>query len=518
MTEAVLRQQEPEMLLRSFGDGELPEQPLVFLHGWGCDSRVWEPLAALLQQKVLLVDLPGLANRYPAAELDLITLLSLLAAQLPHRSHLIGWSLGGMIATAFAAQHPSRVISLVCIGTNLRFQSNPDWPCGMDQAMFLSFKKNFDRNPQLTLQRFRTLQARGDNRERQVIRTLTALADTPAGGSTALDLLGTLDNRAAAEQLPMPCLYLFGEMDQLVPVACAQALRAHPQIQTEVLPGQAHAPHLSDPASLAQRLADFYRDQQHRLNKQHIAVSFGRSAASYDSAAHLQRAVGEHLLHRLAEEPKCILDLGCGTGHFSNILQSRFAASAVLGIDLAEGMVRFARQSRSTCIHWLCGDAEQLPLEDAVVDLVFSNLTIQWCGQLTQLAQQIHRVLKPGGIALLSTLGPATLRELRAAWEQVDGFVHVNRFIPAQQLKEQLQLAGFTQVTFSTEIRKVYYPDIFGLSRELKALGAHNVNAGRPTGMTGRKRLQQFASAYETFREAGQLPATWEVIYCEAHR
>ena len=49
--------------------------------------------------------------------------------------------------------------------------------------------------------------------------------------------------------------------------------------------------------------------------------------------------------------------------------------------------------------------------------------------------------------------------------------------------------------------------------RELKAIGAHNVTAGRPRGLTGRKRLAAMTQAYETLRGEGGLPATYEVIH-----
>jgi malonyl-CoA O-methyltransferase len=57
------------------------------------------------------------------------------------------------------------------------------------------------------------------------------------------------------------------------------------------------------------------------------------------------------------------------------------------------------------------------------------------------------------------------------------------------------------------------YPDARALMRELKAIGAHNVTAGRPRGLTGRKRLAAMTQAYETVRSEDGLPATYEVIH-----
>ncbi len=518
-------QQHPKLAVREFAGNQHSGAPVVLIHGWGCDSRVWEPLASLLaeRQRVLLVDLPGFGDS-PAVDDPTCGghYLSLLADALPEHCHLVGWSLGGMLATAFAAAYANRVASLVCIATNLSFQAEDDWQSGMNRTTFAGFQAGFKHNPAITLKRFRGLQAKGDCRERQVLKTLNHLAAAdrprePTAWQGALTLLGTIDNRKAAQQLSMPCLYLFGEHDQLVPKTAAAEIGRAANIQVEVLPDQAHAPHLSDPGALAHQLQGFYRQQQHRLNKQQVAESFGRSAATYDGAAHLQRAVGNRLLAlaESVEPPAVILDAGCGTGHFSEILDSRFPGAQLLAVDLSEGMVKHARAHRPGSIPWSCGDAEQLPFIDHAVDLYFSNLAVQWCEQPDKLAGEIHRVLAPGGTALVSTLGPSTLQEMRTAWHAVDEYVHVNCFTPMGVLRQSFQQAGFAGIQLTTETRTVFYGDAISLSRELKALGAHNVNTGRPRGMTGRQRLKQFADAYEQFREARGLPATWEVIYCE---
>jgi malonyl-CoA O-methyltransferase len=54
---------------------------------------------------------------------------------------------------------------------------------------------------------------------------------------------------------------------------------------------------------------------------------------------------------------------------------------------------------------------------------------------------------------------------------------------------------------------------VLSLMHDLKVIGAHNVTAGRPRGLTGRARLNQLAAAYEAERSSGRLPATYEVIY-----
>lgn len=252
-----------------------------------------------------------------------------------------------------------------------------------------------------------------------------------------------------------------------------------------------------------------------QVNKQDVARSFSQAAPTYDQVAALQRSVAEHLLAKIPDQAfTSILDLGCGTGVVSAQLAQRFAASTVFGLDIAEGMLEYARsQFSQPALHWCCADAESLPLQDNSVDLVFSSLAVQWCADFQQLCNEVIRVLKPGGFCVLATLGPNTLHELRSAWQQVDGYVHVNRFIDSAAVTGAALKAGFGCEFWQQDI-VMRYSELRQLTAELKALGAHNVNRGRPKGLTGRQRIEKLKAGYETFRCAdGSLPASYDVYY-----
>lgn len=247
------------------------------------------------------------------------------------------------------------------------------------------------------------------------------------------------------------------------------------------------------------------------LDKRLIAESFSRAAATYDQAAALQRSVGNNLLARLPADlaPLNIIDLGCGTGYFSRALASRYWP--VLALDLAEGMLRHARQHGPEQVGWVAADAEALPVRSASQDLIFSSLALQWCPQLERALAEAWRVLRPGGCLAFNTLLDGSLYELREAWRAVDDFVHVNRFMPLAELRSLLGAAGFDKWHCEVEQHVLYYPRLGGLTQELKALGAHNLNPGRPGGLTGAARLRSLTAAYEGFRTTQGLPATWQV-------
>lgn len=249
-------------------------------------------------------------------------------------------------------------------------------------------------------------------------------------------------------------------------------------------------------------------------DKQQVAASFSRAAGSYDSVADLQRSVGQQLLAHLPQAltPEQWLDLGCGTGHFSRALAQRFPAAQGVALDIAQGMLRHARPLGGAA-HFIAGDAENLPLQDGCFDLLFSSLAVQWCGNFAGVLSEARRVLRPGGVFAFSSLCVGTLYELRSSWQQVDGQVHVNRFRKRQDYQRLCDASGLRIRSLEVLPHVLHYPDVRSLTHELKALGAHNLNPGRPTGLTGRQRMQGLLQAYEGFRQSQGLPATYQVLY-----
>ncbi len=265
---------------------------------------------------------------------------------------------------------------------------------------------------------------------------------------------------------------------------------------------------------------------QYQLDKRLIRESFNRAASSYDELALLQQEVGQRLLERLELiklEPKRIIDIGAGTGQLSQELSQRYKKCEVIAYDIAPEMLKKARQRQNITARWfgkqrfLCGDAEHLPLADNSVDMIFSNFAIQWCSDLDQAFREFQRVLKPEGLLLFTTFGPDTLKELRQAWKAVDNDVHVNSFIDMHDIGDALIRAKVSDPVMDTEKLTLTYKEGMGVMRDLKAMGAHNVTAGRNHTLTGKQKLQQMLSAYEQFRNAeGLLPATYEVVYGHA--
>ena len=257
------------------------------------------------------------------------------------------------------------------------------------------------------------------------------------------------------------------------------------------------------------------------IDKRQVRRAFDRAAADYDRVAVLQREVGTRLLERLDYirlQPHTIADIGTGTGHLSKALAQRFKKARVIATDLAPNMVRAARRHAAPLARLLhrqsfvCCDAERLPFAPQAVDMIFSNLTLQWCSDLDKVFAEFRRLLKPGGLALFSTFGPDTLKELRDSWAAADKAVHVGAFIDMHDIGDALLRSGFADPVMDAERFTLTYTDVYGVMNELKALGAHNAATGRPRTLTGKGRLRAMAAAYERYRDNGILPASFEVI------
>lgn len=256
------------------------------------------------------------------------------------------------------------------------------------------------------------------------------------------------------------------------------------------------------------------------LHKGQARAAFERAARTYDQCAVLQREIANRMLERLEVikcEPRQIVDVGCGTGYCTRALQRRYKGARILGVDIAQRMLYAARSKTRwfSRLRFVCADTEQLPLADSTADMIVSNLTLEWCDPDAALAEFV-RVLRPGGVLMFSSLGPDTLRELRAAWQAVDQHPHVHTFVDLHELGDALVRAGFVEPVMDAEFFKLTYPDVMAVLRELKALGAHNVMRHRQRGLTGKTLFARFKSAYESKAEGNLIPASYEAIYGHA--
>ncbi|NOT16966.1 MAG: malonyl-ACP O-methyltransferase BioC [Sulfuriferula sp.] len=263
------------------------------------------------------------------------------------------------------------------------------------------------------------------------------------------------------------------------------------------------------------------------VDKQLVRKAFDKAATTYDANAVLQREIADRMLERLAyikHQPRVVLDAGTGTGYGAQHLRTRYPDTAIVALDLAEAMLKIARpptslwqKLRGTApFHAVCGDIDQLPLKTNSVDMIWSSLALQWCNDLNVSFAELYRVLAPNGLLMFATFGPDTLKELRSAFAEVDGYTHVNEFVDMHDIGDVLVSAGFNTPVMDMEYITLTYADLKTMLYELKGIGAHNVTAGRNAGLMGKARWAALVDAFERRRKDGRLPATYEVIYGHA--
>ena len=256
------------------------------------------------------------------------------------------------------------------------------------------------------------------------------------------------------------------------------------------------------------------------IDKSRVKRSFASAVGSYDEMAGLQRKVGMQLLQQISAESRCdqIVDIGCGTGFLTQQLIALPLIEQVFAIDIALSMVQRTREKleSSKNIQYICADAEFIPLKNQSVDMIVSNLALQWCQNLTAVFNGFKNMLKTEGCVLFSSFGPATLQELKQAWAKVDNYSHVNDFYSADEIYSFLEQSGYEDIKIVTKDYQSSYSSVIGLMRELKGIGAHNILANRNRNMTRKTDMQSMISAYEQNRINGMIPATYQIIFVSA--
>lgn len=232
--------------------------PIVLLHGWGFSPAVWSPLidtlvqAGVSRDRLLTPVLPLSAGPSPEDA------LRALASQLPERSHLVGWSLGGEFALALAQTLPERVASVTLIASTPCFMNRDDWTQGQPSSLLDDFDARLSTNPAALLKRFSMLIRHGDaeaSRDRALTEALGSCYESdPNRLATGLHCLRQIDLRAKMPAMATPCMIIHGTHDAVVPISAATWVQQQIGASLHPIEGASHALPLTHTRELADLL------------------------------------------------------------------------------------------------------------------------------------------------------------------------------------------------------------------------------------------------------------------------
>lgn len=239
---------------------------LVLLHGWGLHSGVWEPVARSLASRfrITYIDLPGHGRSGWDKSLSSIDeFAEVIASAIPLRTHLLGWSLGGMIACAIAQRHPTRIGKMILTNTTPRFSQANDWPCAMASDDLADLADSLAKDYRATINRFLTLSVRGDERARNVLRDLRHEVfrhgePDPHALKIGLDLLRDTDLRPRLGSIATDTLLISGAADKLTPPAASDWMAKTIQRARHICIEKAsHAPFISHTEEFVHAINEF---------------------------------------------------------------------------------------------------------------------------------------------------------------------------------------------------------------------------------------------------------------------
>ncbi len=237
--------------------------PLIALHGWGMNASVWQSLSTYLPENLEFrcLDLPGHGQTELLDNNEFETAVEWLAAQFEGRCHLLGWSMGGLLAQAFALKYPERIASLSLVASTPCFVQQADWQCGMEPAVLAQFAQALKENQNTTIRRFIGLQFMGESAtaklQKALLQSVLARPASPMALERGIQWLQEADYRQSLSRLP-PSHWMFGTLDRLIPPE-AGAVVAEQLVagRVDYFEGCGHAPFMTQPQQFAERLMEF---------------------------------------------------------------------------------------------------------------------------------------------------------------------------------------------------------------------------------------------------------------------
>jgi malonyl-CoA O-methyltransferase len=498
---------------------------LLLIHGWGSNHKIWEDCIVSFSDtfNIFILDLPGHGFCKNNHEQSMENYIQSLPIQiLPDRFSIIGWSVGGIIASFLAKKFIDRVCNLIVICTNLHFLKHKDWPYAMEKSLFENFAEDLRvKDYGKILDRFHVLQTLGANSSKEDLHKVKSLSTkdqfSKKGLINTLNWLKNYDLSLIWKNLPMPVLHQYGQFDEIIPIeSCNFLKQKYSNHFFQIYKKSSHMPFISEKRRWESETKKFLLSKcdNYFIDKKNISKSFSSVAKQYDKFSVVQKKIGIELLGLVSsyKKPKSetfnIFDFGSGTGFFTKDLKKLYPSSSIFELDLSLDMLNHSILNNSkgnssvdtNGVYQIQGDIEELPIYHSSSDLIFSNLSIQWCENQERVFSGIAKALNQKGVAFIATLIDGTFKEIRNSWRNVDDNVHVNKFETADMIdlyceKNNLEIFDSKIIQY-----KERFPSISGLHQSIKRIGAKNMNTGRHQGLLGKKKFNKYVKELDKYK------------------
>ncbi len=251
------------------------------------------------------------------------------------------------------------------------------------------------------------------------------------------------------------------------------------------------------------------------IDKSKVSKNFSKGAATYDKGALIQKHMAERMEIFLDGSKKeyRILEVGCGTGIFSERLVKRFPNSKIDLLDISKTMLEKAKEKlgEGENLRYIEMDIEEFTPHEKY-DLIFSNATFQWIDDQSKLFKQLYNLIDFGGRIAFSTFGKRTYCELKESFDQMEGsFCYSQDFISKLDLRECVE-DDFTVLLSDEEYMIESYPSVMDFFKAIKSIGSNSANSGGQILTKGK--LKELEDIYMTkYGDGSKIDVTNHLIY-----
>lgn len=243
-------------------------------------------------------------------------------------------------------------------------------------------------------------------------------------------------------------------------------------------------------------------------SRRKVAKAFGLKAAHYEQFALFQARTIRHLITRYGDSiqnNQFWVDLGCGTGLFSKILQEHKKKASIIGLDISAESLKFSSQSTRYSV---LADIEAVPFKNEAINGFVIASVIQWISDIKRCMHNLHKCLAKKGIVLFSVFTNESFYELNTVKRSFGLTVPVS--LPSEDsFLEILKRCEFSIVNCDTIEHTYYFPTAIDA---LKSISGYGATAAADTLMT-RNKIKQLCIEYENkFRCEKGIPVTYQAI------